>query len=173
MDVMQPIATTDIPHGDEWLYEVKYDGFRCVLNWGKDGIKLMSRNNKNLTDKFPELINFCKANQRLVVDFLPLKFDGELVILNTAYQANFPLIQKRGRLKSKDSIKEAMETRPATFMAFDLLQVNGEDIYHKSFRHRKQMLNELSKTSMLGPRIRLGEAYRNGTELWRIIYTHK
>lgn len=61
MDMMKPITSTEIPYGKEWVYEVKYDGFRCVLTWDKDGsIQLTSKNRKDLTENFPEIITFCR-----------------------------------------------------------------------------------------------------------------
>src|SRR5690606_25400309 len=60
MDVMKPIASQDIPTGSEWLYEVKYDGFRCVLHWEASGeIRLTSKNKKDLTAQFPEIVTYC------------------------------------------------------------------------------------------------------------------
>lgn len=57
MDVMKPIATKDIPKGEDWLYEVKYDGFRCVLHWGDNGdMKLISKNKKTLLHNFQKLL---------------------------------------------------------------------------------------------------------------------
>src|SRR5699024_2553438 len=101
---MKPIERNDIPLGDEWLYEVKFDGFRCTLYWERDRVTLMSKNKKDLTDIFPEIVMYCREKQEEMVPFLPLQMDGELVVLNNSYQANFALIQKRGRLKNKKSI---------------------------------------------------------------------
>ena len=173
MDIMKPIASADIPHGDEWMYEVKYDGFRCILQWGIAEIKLTSRNNKDLTDKFPEIINYCREKQEMMIDFLPLKLDGELVILNNPYQANFPWIQKRGRLKSNNSILQKSEERPATLMVFDLLQHKGENLYSESFQYRKKRLNEVFIKASLDSRVRLVEAYENPTDLWKTVYDYK
>src|SRR5699024_12115159 len=106
MDVMKPIASTTIPSGKDWIFEIKYDGFRCVLDWDRDNIKLTSKNNKDLTDQFPEIVEFCLAKQDLLKSFFPIRLDGELVILNTAFQANFTEIQKRGRLKNPYKIKQ-------------------------------------------------------------------
>lgn len=173
MDVMKPIASDIIPHGDEWMYEVKFDGFRCVLHWEKDGVKLISKNKKDLTDQFPEIINYCQDKLKHVTKHLPLKLDGELVVLNNPYQANFPLLQKRGRLKNKDSIQKASETRPVTFMAFDLLQQKGEGLYHESFQHRKKLLHELFTTCIFDIHIQLITAYKDSEQLWQEIYDHK
>src|SRR5699024_1302670 len=172
LDVMKPVASDVIPNGEEWSYEVKYDGFRCVLYWAHDKVKLTSKNNLDLTGNFPEIIEYCLGNQK-VAKFLPVKLDGELVVLNNPYQANFSWIQKRGRLKSNDSIQKAIKIRHANFMAFDILQHKGEDLYHKSFRHRKGLLNELFKITKLDKSIRLIEAYENQAQLWQIIYEHK
>ncbi len=173
VDVMKPIEKNDIPLGDEWLYEVKFDGFRCELHWEKDRVTLMSKNKKDLTDKFPEIITYCREKQELMAPFSPLKMDGELVVLNNPFQANFSLVQKRGRLKSKDSIHKEMVKRPASFMAFDLLQQSGEDLYHKNFKHRKNLLNELFKTIALDSRIRLIPAREDAEALWQSIYDYK
>src|SRR5699024_6856219 len=173
MDVMKPIVREDIPKDDNWLYEVKYDGFRCVLHWEKNRIKIISRNNKELTEKFPEIINYCHENKEIITKFLPLKMDGELVVLNNPYQANFSWIQRRGRLKSKGSIQKKSKQRPATFMAFDLLQYKGQDLYNKGFLYRKKLLNDLFIIVKLDVRIQLIKAYENDKKLWQSIYDYK
>ena len=171
--MMKPIASVDLPRGKEWLYEVKYDGFRCVLHWEKDSIRLTSRNNKDLTANFPEIIDYCHEMQAHMETVLPVELDGELVVLNNPYQANFPWIQKRGRLKSKDSILKAARSRPATFMAFDLLQQNGNDYQSKSFETRKGLLNDLFVQTAMDKQIVLVTAHKNPDTLWDIIFEHK
>lgn len=143
MNVMKPIAIEEIPKGDDWLYEVKYDGFRCVLHWERDEVKITSRNNKDLSGNFPEIINYCHKNKEKMNAFLPVKMDGELVVLNNPFQANFSWIQKRGRLKNEELIRNKSEERPATFMAFDLLQYKGKYLYNKNLLYRKQLLKDL------------------------------
>ncbi|MFD1036925.1 site-specific integrase [Virgibacillus byunsanensis] len=115
MDVMKPKASSHVPSGEEWMFEVKYDGFRGVLTWSIETIQLTSKNNKDLTSNFPEIIDFCKDQQAVVEPYLPLTLDGEIVILNNPYQANFSLLQKRGRLKNEDSIRKTASMRPASF----------------------------------------------------------
>lgn len=173
MDLMKPIATDTIPSGNEWLYEVKFDGFRCVLSWETDSIKLTSRNNKDLTDKFPEVISYCLDKRKHLAKYLPLTLDGELVILNNKYHANFSWIQKRGRLKSKASIQKATETRPACFMAFDILQQKGKSLHQQSFQDRKKVLHEMFMTTQLESSVQLVQAYHDPEQLWEAIYAHK
>src|SRR5699024_7103186 len=140
---MQPILTTNLQDSDDFIYEVKYDGFRTILHWGKTDIQIISRNNKNMTKQFPEIIDACKTVAPFVEDFLPLQLDGELVILNHNYQANFSRIQQRGRMKSKERIVEAADKRPTTLLLFDVLQWKGKDVKLQSLTHRKQLLHEL------------------------------
>lgn len=173
MDVMKPIASDITPTGDEWLYEVKYDGFRCVLYWEKNRITLTSKNNQDLTENFPEIIEYCHGKQRLVAPYLPVKLDGELVVLNNAYQANFSWIQKRGRIKRKEAIQQASRTRPATFMVFDLLAQKGENLYHQDFQYRKKVLKALFTTTGFDSRMRLIHAYERAEQLWSIIGDYK
>lgn len=173
MHVMKPIEKNEIPTGNEWLFEVKYDGFRCVLYWDHHNVTLTSRKNNDLTYQFPEIVSYCQENLEMINKFLPLKLDGELVVLNNPYQANFSWIQKRGRLKSKDSIQKASEVRPATFMVFDLLQYKGENLYQKDYLYRKQLLNDLMLTAKLDERIQFVNTYEDPESLWQIIFENK
>ncbi|WP_246569728.1 DNA ligase D [Lentibacillus saliphilus] len=138
--VMKPIARQESPVGDEWVYEVKYDGFRCVLDWDGQTLSLTSKHNKDLTPQFPEVVQVMHAFFAAKDDVKSITLDGELVILNNPYQGNFSLLQKRGRMKTEVVIQEAARQRPATFMAFDILFYNGDDFANKMFFERKEML---------------------------------
>ncbi|WP_088052105.1 DNA ligase D [Virgibacillus dakarensis] len=179
MHVMKPIASTQIPADDEWLYEVKYDGFRCVLDWQQGHITLTSKNNKDLTPNFPEIADFCLAHQEKIQSLLPLRLDGELVVLNNPYQANFSWIQKRGRLKDKTSIKNNAQTRPATFLAFDITLLKGKDVAQEKFQQRKDMLQDFFKKGAFPfnisslHRLCYVPYYENHAELWDIVFTYK
>lgn len=141
MDIMKPRISSEIPLGDDWIYEVKYDGFRCVLTWDTDGtIKLLSKNNTDLTINFPEITSYCLEAYPLVKSSLPLTLDGELVIANTDHQSNFSLLQKRGRLKNQESIQEAASVRPATLILFDLLVLKGKSYKSQKLYVRKKRL---------------------------------
>lgn len=171
---MKPIASTHIPEGKEWLYEVKYDGFRCVLHWGND-IKLISQNNTDLTGNFPEIVAYCKQHTETIASLLPLSLDGELVVLNSPFQANFSWIQKRGRLKNTNVIQTTATERPATLMIFDLLQQKGSNCFHKPFITRKLMLKELF--TYLQPQhsapLQFVKTYENPNLLWETIFAYK
>lgn len=144
MDWMKPVERADIPEGDEWIYEVKYDGFRCELRISANkNITLMSKNNHDISKKFPEIINWCLDHYDYFKGKVPLKFDGELVILNHRYQANFALIQARGRMQRVDRIEKLANQRQANLMIFDITEIKGEKLRQNKLSTRKEILHEL------------------------------
>ncbi len=179
MKLMQPIANEAIPKGKEWVFETKYDGFRAVLDWKKDSIDVISRNGKNLSSNFPEILAFCREEQSRVAALLPLKLDGEIVILNTPYQANFPLIQQRGRFKTKETIEKAAKARPAHFLCFDLLTLADKDLSPLQYQERKgklaDLLNQLQISRPVDWVKRLGyiESFDDWEVLWEKVKEHR
>lgn len=140
---MLPTLVDEAPDDENWVYEVKYDGFRCGLEWQHDNIRLWSRNGHDLTNQFPEIINWCQEHQSIIQKHLPLFFDGEIVILNTSIQSNFTSLQQRGRLKTEQKILQASETRPVTYMIFDLIMLKGKETVHQTLQKRRELLESL------------------------------
>lgn len=171
--LMKPIASDQIPIGPEWIYEVKYDGFRCVLHWDSNSVQLISRNDTDLTANFPEIIDYCHQHHALVENILPLRLDGELVVLNNAYQANFSWIQQRGRLKNTTPIEKAAASRPASFMAFDLLQHKGNSLLKQRYEERKSSLTEVFNEDMFGDRLHYVPYSDDSAGLWTNIFESK
>ncbi|WHY89062.1 DNA ligase D [Neobacillus novalis] len=143
MKPMLPSLTFDLPVRPGWLYEVKYDGFRALLEWTVDGITLTSRNGKPLLPQFPEIEKFLRNYEEQFNAFLPLQLDGELVALENPYKANFSAIQIRGRLKAVKKISEQAEKSPCRIMAFDLLMFKGKPLLNQPFLKRKDQLINL------------------------------
>ena len=140
---MLPTLASERPVGNDWAYEVKYDGFRCILAWTKKEITLISRNARSLNDQFPEIISFCNKIKEDVAPYLPLYFDGELVSLENNFKADFMEIQKRGRLRKKDTIAETATKNPCYLLVFDLIELNGVSLTALPFSERKQKLYDL------------------------------
>lgn len=140
---MLPTLTFESPNRPGWFYEVKYDGFRAILDWNKNGIELTSRNGKSLIPQFPEIINFSLENDVKFQPFLPLQLDCELVLLQNPYKANFSALQVRGRMKSAAKIAEQAENAPCRLMVFDLLELAGKPLNTLPFKKRKDKLMEL------------------------------
>lgn len=131
------------PVGKGWLYEPKYDGFRCLLYWSGDKPLLVSRNGKELNSQFPEIIQFCSARQQEIEPFLPLILDGELVHLLNAFKSYFSAVQLRGRMKKSDRISAHAEAFPCHYLGFDLLQLKGDSLIDLPLAKRKKQLKQL------------------------------
>ncbi|WP_079528885.1 DNA ligase D [Halobacillus hunanensis] len=165
---MLPTLSEEIPTGNEWVYEVKYDGFRAFLKWTENGVSLMSRNGQDLSDRFPEIIDAAKKGDP--PDQLPVLLDGEIVILNTPYQANFPILQKRGRMRNKASIKRIAGERPATFMAFDILE-SGKNLTSFVFIERKERLRKMINHIDF-PSIQMVEVFEHKADIHSLLLLH-
>lgn len=135
-------ASTEVPIGNEWLYETKYDGFRCILEWDKEPL-LKSRNGKLLNNMFPEIISFCHEIYNKIKPFLPLTMDGELVHLVNNFQSDFSKVQLRGRMKNIDTIKNNAEIFTCHYVVFDLLIYKGKDLTKLPLTKRKQQMSRL------------------------------
>ena len=103
----------ELPVGDDWLYEVKFDGYRALLLKSGDRLNLRSRNDKDLTGAYPSVV---VAGRRLQADSLVL--DGEVVALDASGRPSFQALQHRS----------AHPTHVIVYYAFDLLHVDGEDL---------------------------------------------
>jgi ATP-dependent DNA ligase len=122
-----------LPEGDDYVYEPKWDGFRCVVFRDGDEIELGSRNERPLTRYFPELLDPLRAAlpQRCVVD-------GEVVIAGPD-GLDFDALQLRLHPAASRVRKLAGEI-PASFVAFDLLAVGDDDLRARPFAERRAAL---------------------------------
>lgn len=176
---MLPTLTFEVPQGDNWNYEVKYDGFRALLFWDKE-IKLISRNGNSLLEIFPEIKIYLEKNYEVFKTFLPLVLDGELVDLENEYKADFSSIQVRGRMRSKKKILEKALHNPCRFLVFDLLSINGNLCSDRKYVDRKKSLLKLFKDSQLPTTpnplstdlIQLIPAYKDYQAVWEQVVLH-
>jgi len=123
----------EMPEQEGLVYEPKWDGFRCVVF--RDGleVELGSRNEKPLTRYFPEVVESLLANlpERCVLD-------GEIVIVGEAGLDFDCLLQRIHPAASR--IKLLASSTPASFVAFDLLALGGEDLRQEPFVRRRNRL---------------------------------
>lgn len=167
----------EMPVGEGWLYETKYDGIRCILIWekGEPAPVLKSRNNNVLNEMFPEILRFCEAIYNEVERYLPLMLDGELVYLIKDYQSDFSVVQKRGKLRNGQNVEASAESFPCHYIVFDLLKYVGKSKVNSPLTVRKQLLTELfnalnlptSVNYMDTKRLQAIDVYEDGDLLWR------
>ena len=130
------LAVKGIPHGADWLYEPKFDGYRGLLvsNARRAG-SVWSRNAKDLGRFFPELV---EVASQLPPDTV---LDGEIV---RPIESGVSFIQLQQRLMVRHSEREKVAREsPVAFVAFDLLQRRGEDIRGHGLRVRRRDLQGL------------------------------
>jgi bifunctional non-homologous end joining protein LigD len=154
---MLACLTATLPKGSDWLYEVKWDGYRalCFLENGK--LRMSSRRNNPMEKQFPEvasaLADAIKAESAII--------DGEIVAFDDNGVPSFQLLQNRTGFR-----RSAVNTgKPSAlcFFAFDLLYLNGYDLRKASLIDRRQLLSSLIHPSEV---VRYSEHFvGNGEEL--------
>jgi len=121
-----------LPTGDKWIYEPKWDGFRCIAFVDDGNIELQSRNGKPLTRYFPEL-EFPLG--RYVID-------GEIVVFDDRGRQDFDALGQRVH-PAASRIAMLAEKTPARFVAFDLLACGDVILLELSQRERRAALETL------------------------------
>jgi ATP-dependent DNA ligase len=117
------------PHGDQWLHEIKYDGYRMHARLDRGGVKLLTRTGLDWTHKYPAI---AKAVAEL--DARQAYLDGELCGLGPDAITMFNIVQL-----ASDSGKAAA----LAFFLFDLLHLDGEDLRERPLIERKERLGTL------------------------------
>jgi bifunctional non-homologous end joining protein LigD len=119
-----------LPEGDQWLYEVKWDGYRALLVKDDTRVGIRSRNNKDLTADYPTIVS---GAARLHADVAIV--DGEIVAVDATGRPSFQALQHR-RAQAGHSIG---------FYAFDLLHLDGQDLTRLQLAERRDRLRHILK----------------------------
>jgi DNA ligase D-like protein (predicted ligase) len=138
MEPMLALLEPDLPNGEGWEYEPKWDGFRTIVHRDGDRVELISRGARPMTRYFPELLAAFRSlpAERLVLD-------GEIVLV-TQEGLDFDALQQR--IHPADSrVRLLSERTPAGFIAFDVLAVGDHDLRTSPLAERRSRLEaELS-----------------------------
>src|SRR5579875_3430848 len=124
-----------------WLYERKLDGERCLAFVSGDGIRLMTRNQKEVARNYPEITGALREAAR--GDFVA---DGEIVAFQ-GEATSFELLQQRIHVQHPDG--KLLRKVPVVYYLFDVLYANGTDVRSRPLRERKDILAGL--VSFAGP----------------------
>ncbi|GAB1584052.1 non-homologous end-joining DNA ligase [Phyllobacterium phragmitis] len=144
------------PIGDNWAYEVKWDGYRLAVHLEPKGVRIITRGGHDWTSYFPAIAGAAKE-----LGASTLILDGEAVVLDESGKPNFGLLQED--LGGRRATRAA---RKAILYAFDLLYINGHDIRQMDLSSRRQLLAELLDEA--DGAIRLSEVIEaSGEELLR------
>ena len=130
---------TNKPFTDkDWIFEVKWDGFRAIAYIDEE-LSLRSRNNKELTDNFPELQELKKQAKNVVLD-------GEIIILE-AGKVDFQALLERSKATSPTEIELRTSRQPVAYIVFDILEKNGAPLLDLPLTERKRILSETVRES--------------------------
>jgi len=146
IEPMKALRVTDLPVGD-WLYELKFDGYRALaFKVGKEA-RLISRNRMNFDTDYPQLIDALTS-----LTARQATIDGEITALDDEGKSSFQLLQSYGKAKQT----------PIVYYAFDLLFFDGTDLRSRPLIERRKQLATLLKKAP--PNIRFSEELRGTKE---------
>lgn len=123
---------------DEYIFEMKFDGIRAILFVDKNKVIIKSRNNRDLTNYFPELQSISKIVTQKVI------FDGEIVAMQKN-KPSFNKLQNRIHLKNQEKKDYLSKIDPVIFVGFDILYEN-KDLINLTLTERKNYLNKYPDT---------------------------
>ena len=121
-----------LPEGEQWIYEVKWDGYRALLLKNAGHVQLRSRNDKDLTAAYPTI-----HAAALKLHAKTALVDGEVVALDAKGKPSFQALQHRS----------AHPNHAVVFYAFDLLHLDGEDLTKAPLQERRKRLPAVVKGS--------------------------
>ena len=142
---IHPMLATSVeePFDDpEWLFEIKWDGYRAIAFIAKGKVRLVSRNQNDLTAQYPELYNLAasiKAETAIL--------DGEIAALDEDGRSSFSLMQQRTGIRERGRRTASRRDIPVLYFVFDLLYRDGYDLRRLPLERRKTILAEITDVS--------------------------
>ncbi len=146
------------PTDEEYIYEVKWDGIRAMIVLNEGEITIRSRNQNDITAKFPEL----QIPQEAFRAYSGV-FDGEIVCLDPEGKPNFKNVIHRLQQSSEGGIKRGVKKNPAFCYLFDCLCLDGRGIINEPLVRRREWLQDSLKK---GTVYRVSESVSNGVDLF-------
>jgi len=154
-----PAPNGRLPHGADWVFEVKWDGIRAIADSTSGALRLLSRNGRDLAAAYPELAG--------LVSLPDVVLDGEIVAMSDGVPS-FTAIAERMHLRDRSRVAALARLRPVTYVVFDLLRSGPDDLTGRPYDERRAVLDTLA----LPERVQLSPAYGDGGALWEVTARH-
>ena len=132
---MEALLAAELPQGDGWQFEPKWDGFRCLARRDGGEVTLTSKSGKPLGRYFPDVVKMLEGLKAR--DFL---VDGELII-PVGDALSFDALQLRLH-PAESRVRKLAAEHPAELMLFDLLELDGKDLTAEPLARRRQALEK-------------------------------
>src|SRR5580692_4161085 len=160
---VHPMLATPVekPFDDpEWLFEIKWDGYRAVSFLEDGKVRLVSRNQNELTGEFPELrelSQLIKAKNAVL--------DGEVVALDEQGRASFSLMQQRTGIRKGGRRVGARRELQVVYYIFDVIYLDGYDLRRVILEQRKELLAQIITPSQV---VRYSDHFPQGLALFEV-----
>ena len=156
IEPMMATLADRVPRGEDWLFEVKWDGVRALAFLDNEEVRLQSRSGLRCERQYPELAvmpHHIAASQAVI--------DGEIAVLDAKGVSQFHLIQPRIANTDPNTIAHLVRSTPVIYFAFDLLYLDGYDLRGVALEKRRELLQQVLTP---GPAIRLSDVFPGAGE---------
>ncbi|NJC67315.1 hypothetical protein HC028_22840 [Planosporangium flavigriseum] len=142
-ELIRPMLATlgELPppgEDDEYGYEMKWDGLRAIIYIAGGRVRVVSRNDRDVTVAYPELQALGQA-----LGDVPAVLDGEIVACDPAGRVSFMALQPRIHVRDPAQIEQRRKRTPVTYKVFDLLHLEGHDTIGLPYTQRRELLESL------------------------------
>jgi DNA ligase D-like protein (predicted polymerase)/DNA ligase D-like protein (predicted ligase)/DNA ligase D-like protein (predicted 3'-phosphoesterase) len=141
VEFMLSDISTQVPASDKWSYEVKWDGIRAMISLDEGAVRIRSRNQKDITAAFPELLK-AEDSFRATCGL----FDCEIVCLDAGGRPMFKEVINRMRQRTESAAARARSKMPAVCYVFDCLYLDGRPLVGEPIERRREWMADAIKT---------------------------
>ena len=127
----------ELPRGDGWCYEVKWDGMRALVFVDGASLRIQSANERDVTASFPELAGLPED-----VPAGTALLDGELIATDAEGRPSFGRLQQRMHLTKATDVQARAAEVPVSYVVFDLLHLDGHDLTGRPLTDRRRLLEQ-------------------------------
>lgn len=159
----EPVSTQQIPTGDNWVSQIKWDGVRMLTYYDGVNVRLINRSLNDRTMQYPELLaieQFCQADSVIL--------DGEIIAFDHN-KPSFHQVMRRDGIRRSDNVASASREVQVTYMVFDILYLDGSWVTTKPLRERQQLLQERIKPTSM---VQLVTNVQDGDSLFAVMQQH-
>jgi bifunctional non-homologous end joining protein LigD len=149
-----------------YFFEPKLDGTRAICTITPRQITFINRRNNNITRRYPEIVN----ELREVINAERCILDGEIVVYDDKGNPSFNLLQKREQVDKLFEIELRSSEYPATYVVFDILDLNGKSLLSLPLVKRKEILDGVVQN---GKHVEKIYSTENGKALWKEVVKRK
>ncbi|MBV9290964.1 MAG: non-homologous end-joining DNA ligase [Frankiales bacterium] len=154
---MLAVLRDAVPHDDDaWAYEFKWDGVRAMVYVEGGRPRVLSRNDRDVTGSYPELRAMAEG-----MGSTQAVLDGEIVAMDADGRPSFGELQSRMHVTNPAQVRTLMRQTPVTFLAFDVLHLDGRSLLDVPYRERRAVLDSLE---LAGPSWQTPPFFEGGGE---------